>query len=224
MGPRWGVAEATALTLYVAILERHDVRTPPETPDDERPDRGARPAGLGRRRARRVLRLVAGLRALPPATDGAPLADEAIDHVLAGFTGLDVHPDVPAGIRALHDAGFRLVTMTNGSVAVTESLLERAGLRDRFELLLDVHGPRRWKPVSEPYRYVVDAVGVPAAEVMLVAVHPWDVHGAILAGLRGTWVRRGTPPMSYPHVMASPTLMVDNLIELADCLQAAQSR
>lgn len=159
-----------------------------------------------------------GLRALTDGMEVPALTDEAIEHVVAGFADLEVHPDVPVGVRALHRAGFRLVTMTNGSVAVTEALLERAGLRDHFELLLDVRGPRCWKPAPEAYRYTIDAADVTPADAMLVAVHPWDIDGAVRAGLRGAWIRRGTPPTAYPSAMRPPTLVADGLDELSHLL------
>ncbi|APX32367.1 haloacid dehalogenase, type II [Brachybacterium sp. P6-10-X1] len=159
-----------------------------------------------------------GLRALTEGTEGPALTDDAIEHVVAGFSELDVHPEVPAGVRALHGARFRLITMTNGSAAVTEALLERAGLRDHFDLLLDVRGPRCWKPAPEAYRYAVDAADVAPADAMLVAVHPWDVDGAVRAGLRGAWIRRGTPPAAYPSAMMPPTLAAGDLVDVAHLL------
>ena len=38
--------------------------------------------------------------------------DEAVRHVMSGFSALPVHPDVPPGVRALRDLGLRLVTST----------------------------------------------------------------------------------------------------------------
>ena len=61
---------------------------------------------------------------------GLPLdrdVDAAVEHVLAGFAALGVHPDVPDGVRALRAAGCRLVTLSNGSVDVAERLLVGAG-------------------------------------------------------------------------------------------------
>lgn len=162
-----------------------------------------------------------GLRALISSREHtlrARSVDEAADHIVEGFAALPLHPDVPDGIRALHDAGIRLVTMTNGSTSVTEALLDRAGLRDYFELLLDVTGPRRWKPAAAAYHYAVDRVGVPLGDAMLVAVHPWDVDGAVRAGLSAAWVRRGTNHSAYPSAMTPATLVVDDLAELASRL------
>ena len=162
-----------------------------------------------------------GLRRLLATRNGVTPPAEDLDHVMAGFATLNVHSDVPDGVRALREAGLRLLTMTNGTAELTEGLLERARLREHVELLLDVRGPRCWKPAPAAYRYAVDAAGVAPSETMLVAVHPWDVDGAIRAGLRGAWVRRGTPLTAYPQVMTTPTLAVDDLVELASRVGAA---
>ena len=46
--------------------------------------------------------------------------------------------------------------MTNGSVAITEGLLQRSGLDDHVCLKLDVAGPQKWKPAREAYHYAVE--------------------------------------------------------------------
>ncbi|MFF4402298.1 haloacid dehalogenase type II [Streptomyces sp. NPDC001480] len=139
--------------------------------------------------------------------------EAAVRHVVSGFSELEVHPDVPAGVRALRAAGYRLVTMTNGSAAHSDSLLDRAGVRDCFEALWDVAGPGRWKPHPRAYRYAVERAGVRPEQAMLVAVHPWDVDGAQRAGLAGAWLRRGRT--AYPRSLTEPSLAAENLTELA---------
>lgn len=161
-----------------------------------------------------------GLRTLLTAVDGraGDAADEAARHILDGMAALPVHPDVPGGVHALRRAGFRLVTMTNGSPELTESLLVRAGVRDQFDALLGVSGPRCWKPAPDAYRYAVRRAGVRPGEALLVAVHPWDVDGAQRAGLAGAWLRRGS--VSYPETMSRPKWTAENLEELAETLSA----
>jgi 2-haloacid dehalogenase len=143
----------------------------------------------------------------------------ATEHVLGGFAGLDVHPDVPDGIRRLRAAGFRLATLTNGAAPLTEQLLTRAGLRDHFEALLDVGAPRAWKPAAAAYRYATDTLAVDPAETLLVAVHPWDIDGARRARLQAAWLRRGVA--NYPSVMSTPSLIAADLRDLAHLLQPA---
>ena len=74
-----------------------------------------------------------------------PLED-AVDHVMQGFSELAVHPDVVEGVRALGDLGIRLVTLSNGSAGVADTLLQGAGVRDRFERVLTVEDAGAWKP------------------------------------------------------------------------------
>lgn len=84
-----------------------------------------------------------GLRALLSGLEGwAGDEEAAARHILDGFSQLDVHRDVPDGVRKLSDAGYRLTAMTNGSTALTERLLDKAGVLHYFEALSDVHGPR----------------------------------------------------------------------------------
>lgn len=160
-----------------------------------------------------------GLRMLLPGAEGwAGDVEAAARHVLDGFAYLEVHPDVPDSVRKLADAGFRLVTMTNGSSALTERLLARAALLDCFEALLDVRGPCCWKPAPAAYRYAVEQMAVRPDQAMLVAVHPWDVDGALRAGLGGAWLRRGATV--YPQTMSRPTRSAQDLRELVDGLIA----
>lgn len=156
-----------------------------------------------------------GLRSLLPGLEPA-----AVDHVVDGFAAVGLHADVPAGIRALHSQGFRLATMTNGNAASTERLLRQAGVRDCFEALLDVAGPRHWKPHPHSYAYALEQLGATPTEAALVAVHPWDVHGAQSAGLRGIWLRRGTAVETYPSAMLPPTLAAEDVGDLAQRLEA----
>lgn len=138
----------------------------------------------------------------------------AIDHVMAGFTALPVHPDVPAGLRALRELGLRVVTLSNGAASVAAGLLERAGVLDLVDATLSVADAGVWKPAAAAYAHATAWSGEPAATHLLVAVHPWDVHGAQQAGWSGAWVdRAGTTP--YPGYLDAPALRVRDLPDLA---------
>ena len=138
---------------------------------------------------------------------------EAAEHVLDGFAALHVHPDVPDGIRILREADIRIATLTNGAAEIARGLLARAGLEALVERNLDVSAVRRWKPAPDPYLYACSELGVEPAQAVLVAAHPWDVHGARLARLRGAWLdRRGLP---YPAVFEPPVWSGRDLPSLA---------
>ena len=147
---------------------------------------------------------------LAPMLPGDP---DAVQHVMAGFQNLPVHPDVPAGVRALRAAGHRLATLSNGAAEVAAGLLGRAGVRDQFEALLSVEDAGAWKPARAAYLYAADRLRVRPAEATLVAVHPWDIDGAARAGLRTAWINRSG--VDYPAHLTSPERTVRTVGELA---------
>lgn len=144
--------------------------------------------------------------------------DDAIAHILGGFTHLAVHADVPEGVAALAAAGRRLVTLSNGSAEVAERLLASAGIRDRFERCLSVESPGVWKPARAAYAYAADVCAVAPASMLLVAVHPWDIDGAARAGLSTAWINRGDG--GYPPHFLGPDLTMAGIDELARWLAA----
>jgi 2-haloacid dehalogenase len=144
------------------------------------------------------------------------LDGDQVAHVIGGFPELSTHPDVPDGLRALANAGLRLVTLTNGSAAMSQAVFDRAGVLDLLEHRLSVDDVQRWKPAPEPYLHAADVCGLPADRMALVAVHPWDVHGAQRAGMTGIWLNRsGT---SYPPYLPDPDIVISDLRELTDAL------
>jgi 2-haloacid dehalogenase len=151
--------------------------------------------------------------------DDAPSdLDAAADRVIGTFMELPLHPDVEPGLRALAELGIRLVTLSNGSTAVAKGLVDRHGLDGVFERILSVADAPLWKPDALSYRYALSTCGVEAEDAMLVAVHPWDTHGATVAGLRSVYVARtGTP---FPTTMRAPEVTVGSLVELAERLAA----
>lgn len=142
--------------------------------------------------------------------------ESAVDHVLAGLAELPVHPDVAPGVHALTAAGFRLVTLSNGAATVAERLLGAAGLLESFERLLSVEDAPAWKPSSEAYAYAARECGVDPEDLVLVATHPWDIDGAIRAGLKAVWVDRREA--HYPAAFSAPTHTVAGIEEIAAVL------
>ncbi|GIG29628.1 dehalogenase [Cellulomonas marina] len=144
--------------------------------------------------------------------------DESVDHVLAGLSDLGLHPDVREGLEGLAGLGVRCVTLSNGSVASTRGLLDRGGVAHLVDDVLSVDDAGAWKPARNAYAYAARRCGTEPEQMMLAAVHPWDVDGASRAGLRTAWIdRTGTP---YPDVFRRPTSTVPSLVGLAAALGA----
>ena len=143
--------------------------------------------------------------------------DASVAHIMQGFGTLALHPDVAAGITTLADAGLRLVTLTNGAASVAGGLFERAGIRDRFELLLSVEEAGVWKPAAGSYAYALRQCDVAPSAALLVAVHPWDIDGAHRVGLRTAWLNRTGAP--YPDYFERADVEVASLVELASSVR-----
>lgn len=158
---------------------------------------------------------------LPSMLTGVDLnrdVETASGHIMAGFDELPVHSDVVAGVRGLRAAGARLVTLSNGATTVADRLLGASGIRAEFEALYSVEDAPAWKPARVAYRYAEHACGCEPAQMLLVAAHPWDIHGAAAAGWATAWLNRDRQP--YPAHFTPPTHTVTALTELPGKLRA----
>lgn len=149
------------------------------------------------------------LRMLDPTVDA--------DHVLAAFDEVTPHPDVAGGLSTLAGAGITVATFTNGTAAITHSFLERAGLDQLVAHVLDVSGPGRWKPDPVAYRWALGQIGATPTSSALVAVHPWDVAGAMRTDLTGVWLDRDDA--LWPPYFPSPDVRITTLEDVAAALR-----
>ena len=146
--------------------------------------------------------------------------DEGVEAVMQALTRVRLHPDVAGGIRRLQVDGHRLFTLSNGSSAIAEKLFRESSIADCFERLLSVESHSAWKPARGAYERAAKVRGVTLEEMILVAVHPWDIDGAARAGMHTAWVNRAHS--EYPRYFESPSMVVSSIAELAVRLDAAR--
>jgi 2-haloacid dehalogenase len=154
--------------------------------------------------------------ALAATSNGLDAAARA--RVLAAFSRLDAHPDARPALARVRAAGLPVATLTNGSAAVTQELLDRSGLADLVDRVISVDEAQAWKPAPAPYRRAAEQLGVVAGQLALVAVHAWDVHGACRAGLVTGWASRLEG--RFPPIFDHPDVTGANLVEVVDGLLA----
>ena len=88
------------------------------------------------------------------------------------FSTMPPHPEVPAALRRLRDAGFRLFTLTNNLVEVQTRQLEHGGILDLFDRRFSADGVKHHKPSREAYAYVEKELGVePSSSASSPAIH-----------------------------------------------------
>jgi 2-haloacid dehalogenase len=118
---------------------------------------------------------------------------------------MPAHADVPAGLKQLKDAGFRLVTLSNSPQGVQIAQLKHAGIEGYFERLLSVDLVRRFKPAPQMYHIAAEELFVSTAAICMVSTHVWDNLGAQNAGCSAALVARpGNAPSAALAVPGWP--------------------
>jgi 2-haloacid dehalogenase len=134
------------------------------------------------------------------------LDEDAISYVLAGFSELPAQLDAPAAIEAFRVGGIPCYGFTHGSPEIAEASLSHAGLAGRLEGVLSAQSIHSFKPPPRVYEWACELLGSPRERTALVAVHSWDTHGAVCAGLLAGLATRqeGLVPeiIEPPHVAA----------------------
>lgn len=119
-----------------------------------------------------------------------PVTDEHRAALRDGMMHLPPHPEVRQALEQLRSAGYRLATLTNSTLEVSEAQLANAGLEGLVEQMLSADTVRRLKPAPEPYWMAAKLMGVDVGDIRLVAAHAWDVAGALSAGCAAAFVGR----------------------------------
>ena len=145
---------------------------------------------------------------------GRSLDPETTDRLLGMLRELPSHPEVPAALARLRDAGFRCAALTNSSGAVAHAQLAHAGLDGLLDPVLSVDAVGRFKPAPEAYRMASERLGVAPAELRLVAAHDWDVIGAMRAGWAAAFVNR--PGQTWAPLTEPPDVVGRDLDEVVD--------
>ncbi len=146
----------------------------------------------------------------------ATLSEDKIRHILERMTNLETHPDVPGALKKLKEAGFRMVTLSNGGQATVEKQLENAQLTPYFDAVYSVASVKKFKPHPDTYNFVLQQQKRQAADAVLIAAHDWDIYGAQRAGLQAAFISRPGNYL-YPGVK-EPRFVAKALEELARLL------
>jgi 2-haloacid dehalogenase len=155
---------------------------------------------------------------MPADTRGIKIGDADKKELTEKFSTMPPHADVPAALRKLRAAGFRLFTLTDNLLEVQTRQLEHGGIVDLFERRFSADGVKHHKPSREAYGDVEKELGVEPSRLCLIACHTWDTLSAVAAGWEAALIRRvvndvlGVGPQ--PHVVG------DNLDDVADQLIA----
>ncbi len=170
--------------------------------------------------------------------DFATCTGQALDHTCASFgLGLDASQrralldgyrrlpafdDVREGLARLPPDRFRCYAFSNGSAAAVATLLQAAGIGDFFIDIVSVDDVRTFKPSPAVYGYFLRRSGATGADAWLISSNPFDVIGAVSAGMRAAWLRRSPEAVFDPWEIA-PSLTLEGLVGLGARIASASA-
>jgi 2-haloacid dehalogenase len=151
-------------------------------------------------------------------TRGIKINDSDRKELTEKFSTMPPHPEVPAALRKLRSAGFRLFCLTDNLLEVQTRQLTHGGIVDLFERRFSADGVKHHKPSRQAYGYVEKELGVKPSELCMIACHTWDTLGAVAAGWRAALIKRvGNDVLG---VGPQPQIVGTDLNDVADQLIA----
>ncbi len=153
---------------------------------------------------------------------GVDLTATAKSELLGEYRALPAFPDVEKTLPELKEAGCRLFAFSNGLAADVHQLLEHAGIDAWFEGIVSCDEVGSFKPNPAVYAHFLRRSGAAGAEAWLISGNPFDVIGAVSAGMRAAWVRR-SPSAVFDPWEIEPTATIPNLNDLHRAIDDAGS-
>ena len=152
------------------------------------------------------------------ATRGIKIGDKDKKELTDKFSTMPPYPEVPAALRKLRNAGFRLFCLTDNLLEVQTRQLEHGGIVGLFERRFSADGVKHHKPSPQAYAYVEKELGADPSQFCLIACHTWDTLGAVAAGWQAALIKRvGNDVLD---VGPQPQIVGNDLNDVADQLIA----
>jgi 2-haloacid dehalogenase len=118
---------------------------------------------------------------------GLPEAD--LDHMNRAWHRLTPWPDVVKGLTRLKTR-FVIAPCSNGNIALMVNLAKHSGLP--WDCILGAETARAYKPMPDAYLNSCRQLGLPTAQVLMVAAHNNDLKAAKAQGMKTAFVARPT--------------------------------
>lgn len=166
------------------------------------------------------------------------LSATQIETLLNSYNTLPAFDDAAAGLRQLPSSQFELYAFSNGQQHTVAALLEAAELAHFFTDVISVDAVQSFKPNPSVYEYFLQQTGKapnssnssnnnnnnPTAPytAWLISSNPFDVLGALAAGMHSAWLQRSANSLFDPWGI-EPTLTINTLESLEPQLHAFQT-
>jgi 2-haloacid dehalogenase len=154
------------------------------------------------------------------AARGVRMTAEQKDGLLASYRALPAFADARPALQRLQGGGFDVYAFSNGKAEAVEDLLVAAGLRELVRGIVSCDEVRSFKPDPAVYRHFLARTAAAETATWMVSGNPFDVIGALSAGMRAAWVRRD-PAAVFDPWGTEPTLTVTGLEEFSRAMLEA---
>lgn len=148
---------------------------------------------------------------------GVPLNDAQKHELMEAYRVLPAFDDVTDGLTKLNAAGHRLFAFSNGTAEAVTTLLKNAGIFELFAGVVSVENVQSFKPDPAVYQHFIKQSDAKPGEAWMVSSNPFDVIGAMHAGLKAAWIQRSDTAVFDPWGV-DPTVTVEGLMMLAERL------
>jgi 2-haloacid dehalogenase len=145
------------------------------------------------------------------------LSKEQKQALMDGYKTLPAFDDTANALAQLKDAGFKLYAFSNGTKEAVETLLANAGIRPFFDGIVSCDDLKSFKPNPAVYCHFLRESGATHNQAWLISSNPFDVIGAISAGMLSVWVQRSQNTIFDPWDV-EPTAVIKSLKELKGLL------
>ena len=145
------------------------------------------------------------------------LTDERKKLLLGHYRSLPAFDDVETGLDTLKAVDCRMFAFSNGTADAVNALLVNAQIRDYFLGVVSVDDIKSFKPNPAVYKHFLQESEADAGDSWLISSNPFDILGAISAGMNGAWLKRSEGAVFDPWGI-EPTVIIESLGELEKAL------
>ncbi len=153
---------------------------------------------------------------------GYDLSSEQKHALMQEYRMLPAFPDVGPCLASLTEQDYRIFAFSNGSADAVTGLLEHAQIDRYFHGVVSVDELKSFKPNPAVYAHFLRSSGATGAQAWLVSSNPFDVIGAVSAGMSAAWVRRSADAV-FDQWGIEPTITINSLTELGSGISNSHS-
>lgn len=133
--------------------------------------------------------------------------------LLDTYKKLPAFDDVREGLTLLQEPNIKLYAFSNGSELAVTELLNNANINDLLHGIVSCDDLMSFKPNPAVYAHFLKTTNASSRDAWLISSNPFDVIGAISAGMRAAWVKRSSSAVFDPWGI-EPTMTINTLTEL----------